>query len=100
MEASAVRFNMVVGASPQSRCGLVPLPVPPQGQKAEEQQVEAGDRVKCRYCLSWHAKDVMERIPPEVGKTKNVVRMACPKCVKKIVDRREMARNEIKDLLK
>lgn len=65
-----------------------------------ERPPEVVERVRCMYCRAMVEKSTLRRVPPEPGKFKNCVRLACPGCIKTIVERRKAARASIKKFIK
>lgn len=62
---------------------------------SEKPVIKTSDRLNCMYCKKLVDKSTLKRIPPETGKIKNVVRMGCPDCIKKIVEMRKKAKSSI-----
>jgi len=64
-----------------------------------EQAMAVEERLRCMYCRRMVYKKDLERVPPELGKLRNVARMACPGCIKTIKDKRKAARKAIRKML-
>lgn len=58
------------------------------------------ERLRCMYCRRMVYKRDLKLVPQEPGKMRRVARMACPKCIETINEKRKAARKAILKMLK